>query len=294
MTEEFKAAIVQHHWQTRFYQQLSPVIAFVEMVQLGNFFENGFLDMTPSGQGKPIDSMGYDVSKAWMTRCWDVQSDTALVEMATVGIETALEWKTQHDTLNQFGPLEPSISFVRFRGNAFHGALDFKEYHNHMLQKRSSLLSEMVWYLAKGSLNACALGRVGLHKSPRKLRRIFLERLAGHLWYLSCHPSGRDVDKADGEIIKHLTQHGELLVLCASVRATCKDLAGLMAEWWATSRLLFCTPDLPGRRNTRNGAGYRQLRAWCILTKQLQAMAAGRTDLQDYVANLVKAAFPPL
>jgi hypothetical protein len=86
VTEEFKAAIVQHHWQTRFYQQLSPVIAFVEMVQLGNCFKNGFLDMTPSGRGKPINSMGYDVSKAWMTRCWHVQSDTTLVEMATVDL----------------------------------------------------------------------------------------------------------------------------------------------------------------------------------------------------------------
>ena len=125
-------------------------------------------------------------------------------------------------------------------------------------------------------------------------RKWVLERLAGHLWYLSSYPSGRDVDQADSNIQTFLEQHGELLVLCASVRATCKDLAAFVAEWWATSKLLFCTPDLPGWRNTGNGAGYRQLYAWWILTKQLQAMAAGRTDLHNYLANLVQAACPPL
>ena len=118
-----------------------------------------------------------------------------------------------------------------------------------------------------------------------------MERLAGHLWYLSCYPSGRDVDEADSNIHAFLEQQGELVVLCATMRATCKDMAAFMAEWWATLKLLFCTPDLPGWRNTHNNAGYRQHHAWSILTKQLRAMAAGRTDLRDYYSALVNAAF---
>ena len=299
MTEELQAAIVQHHWQTRFYQQLSPVIAFVEMVQLGQFIHSGSLVLTPSGWNEPIDSMEHDVFESWLLyfRMY-VQGDEQLVAMATVGIETALEWKTQHDLMNQFGELEPSTTFVVFRDRgAWPGALDWKEYHQAAMpvwrakRKCCSLLSEMAWYLAKRSLNAFALQRFGIEKSSRRQTGFYLERLTGHLWHLSSYPSGGDVDIADVVIHDFLELSGELVVLCATMRATCKDMAAFMAEWWATLKLLFCTPDLPGRRNTRNNAGYRQLHAWSILTKQLRAMAAGRTDLRNYYSALVNAAF---
>ena len=258
LSAEFKAAVVHHHWQTRFYQQLSPVIALVQMANLHRrYFEldDDFRERIEAQAERNEWLMG------WLNANW-----TLMTSSAVVGIMIAFQWMKEHPS--QFGRDAPVVD-----ESLRPGKYDFTN------QGFCELWIKYVVYLVFTSLlpPSTLQRETPFQFQNMAQRRWKLTQLQQWLTELELFPNTLKVLRAHTRVRGTICQILRAGAMCAAVRTTCKSMVVSMATEWATLTCLFVTPDIPGCHDECEGAGYHQGKAWSILFDLLGAMGC-RTD----------------
>jgi len=253
--EQFKAAVVQHHWHSRFYQQLSPVVALLQMATLyrryGEFSDN-IRQPGPSIQAKPERGQWLH---GWLEAPW-----SSMIGMAAVGIVTAFQWMKECPSL---GSDTPEVLEGLRPGCYDFGNEDF----------RNRWTKYLVYLLYIALLPPHELQRETAW-SVRNLseRQWRLRHLTEHIVFMTHLPTSEEVMGAHVNMNKTLRHIKDAAKMRAAIRTTCKDMAACMAAEWAVLQCLWVSPDIPGCHDKCAGAGYHQGMAWSILCDQLRAM----------------------
>jgi hypothetical protein len=245
--------IEEHHWQTRFYQHLSPVIALVDMIWLGwcHLPIKGWTDYHPLLLMKEQDQ------RQWLSD-WAAQDLQRALGCSVIGLQKACEWLREESTSTDI----------------YVGGLSLEGFEEMMTDKLRVLL------LAPGAWQ-------------RKFTRILYAtwHLFDNA-YRSFNTMMRELfEQAEGrghhaQVVKVLGELRSTGRICAAVRTTSVDMCKLMSAPWALLSLLHCIPDVPYHQyeGERPGVRWHQPGAWHILQCQLHAMAG-----QAYVRKSPRA-----
>ena len=258
LASHFKVAIVQHHWQTRFYQQLSPVIALVAMARMLFYTRHARQVL-----GRRVLA---EQQTAWLRGAHEANW-FLMCNHANFGIRIALDWAKSH-TKSASGPARPELDM---EGNLAPGNYDFEN------EEFNRDCGDWLMYL----MSAALLPNETLHaiQVPRQKgwqRTFKLFQVSKWLGYFAGFPDSEDVQTAHDNMEPLLIQIKHVANICAATRATCKYMAACLASSWATLRCWYITPDTPGCHSKREGEGYSDAKAWSILQQQLNAMAKGQ------------------
>ena len=242
--DNFQKGAVDHHWQTRFYQQLSAVCVLAEMaiVAWRQLDDAALLKMDEAER------------KRWQNG-WEQADLERLREMALAAVRSA--WacaRRQAAAPNVIS--DASDFFVAFPGETI-VAESFDHFLRQILVPISSIRRPT------GRINNTAWLR--MYRASGELKTMI------NAWIH--FPDPGLVAEAHEHIIVLQREMVDAEQTCAAARTTCKGMAATLSETWARLRLLSITPDTPGCRGQRPGAGYHQGHAWNILERQLCSLA---------------------
>ena len=232
-----KLAIIEHHWQTRFYQHLSPVFGLVHMIfmgwsQLCNDDDDDHLMMDSTDQRK------------WLSD-W-AQADLARSgKIAMEGLSTAFDWLMEQNAEHP-NPLIDNIASVQ---HTMRDKLRFLLMPPGSVQRDTATLDPRIYNTVGKAWHQFA----GLGTG-------FCQLAQGH-----------GHDQAILKVTRLLRLAG---ARCAAIRTASKDMAAAMSTAWALIWRLHVTPDVPYlHEGERPGVRWHQVDAWHILQQQLYAMA---------------------
>jgi hypothetical protein len=273
LASHFKAAIVQHHWQTRFYQQLSPAIALVEMACL--YYRN----LPPSDKEDDCESQRFweRFQKYWRPKMTRQQSQWlegcqeanwfVMCNQAMLGIANACEWAKLHPR-----PVSESkqADFDK-EGNLHPGDYDFAKGPNQYFSSCSDWLQYLMIAACLPTATLRTILPDNLQYQRRCQRSSKLHQVSKWLSYFAFYPNREDVQAAHDHI-KLVTR------ICAAARATCKCMAAQLDATWTTLGRLYITPDTPDGHKKSEGVShnrYSRADAWVVLQNQLLVMSRG-------------------
>jgi hypothetical protein len=243
--------IVEHHWRTRFYQQLSPVIGLVDMVYMGWCH----LPL-PGWRDYPGLLMDATAQRQWLAD-WANQDLQRAGDCSVIGLQTACEWLREESASTDVYVDEFSVeSFERMMT----GKLRFLLLAPGVAQRHQTHILDSTWRVFDDA-----------YRSFNMMMQYLFEQAEGH---------GHHAKVA--KVLCRLRSTGRD---CAAVRTTSVAICKVMSASCALLSLLHSIPDVPYRQEgERPGVRWHQPGAWHIIQAQLEAMA-GRV----YVATSPRA-----